>query len=140
MVIASLGNIAFDVLFVVKLDMGIAGAAWGTVLAQILASVYCIAAIREIEICRMDKESRVIDRGILWEQIKMGIPMGAQNIITAAGGLVVQATVNGFGFVFLTGYAAANKLYVLLETAASSYGHGILTYTAQNKGVAVIRG
>lgn len=135
MVIASLGNIAFDVLFVVKLDMGIAGAAWGTVLAQILASAYCIAAIRKIEICRMDKKSSVIDRGILWEQIKIGIPMGAQNIITAAGGLVVQATVNGFGFVFLTGYAAANKLYVLLETAASSYGQGILTYTAQNKGL-----
>ncbi|MDE7332826.1 MAG: polysaccharide biosynthesis C-terminal domain-containing protein [Lachnospiraceae bacterium] len=135
MMIASLGNIAFDVLFVVKLDMGIGGAAWGTVLAQVLASAYCITSIREIEICRINKEDRVIDRDILWEQIKIGVPMGIQNIITAAGGLVVQATVNGFGFLFLTGYAAANKLYVLLETAASSYGHGILTYTAQNKGL-----
>lgn len=46
----------------------------------------------------------------------------------------VPVTVNGFGVLFLTGYAAANKLYVLLEIAATSYGHGTLTYTAQNKG------
>lgn len=134
MMIASLGNIVFDLFFVMGLNMGIAGAALGTVLAQILAAVYCLAAVRKIEICRLGKESRVLDGRILREEIKMGIPMGVQNIITAIGGLVVQATVNGFGILFLTGYAAANKLYVLLEIAATSYGQGILTYTAQNIG------
>ncbi|MDE7250219.1 MAG: hypothetical protein K2N82_10115 [Lachnospiraceae bacterium] len=64
----------------------------------------------------------------------MGVPMGVQNIITAAGGLVVQAVVNGFGILFITGYVAANKLYVLLEIAASSYAQGMLAYTAQNRG------
>ena len=134
MMIASLGNIVFDLFFVMGLNMGIAGAALGTVLAQILAAVYCLAAVRKIEICRLGKESRVLDGRILREEIKMGIPMGVQNIITAIGGLVVQATVTGFGILFLTGYAAANKLYVLLEIAATSYGQGILTYTAQNIG------
>ena len=133
MIIASLGNIVFDLLFVMILDMGIAGAAYGTVLAQALAAVYCIFAVSKIEVCRLGKESRIVDKYIMREQFRMGIPMGVQNIITAIGGLVVQATVNGFGVLFLTGYAAANKLYVLLETAATSYGHGILTYTAQNQ-------
>ena len=182
MIIASLGNIALDLLFVAEMDMGIAGAAYGTVLAQLLAAVYCGAALRRIRFqtgerlteagadgqerydtperpdmdyglmgqetaladkrCCEESETglsgrigKLIDRQILREQIRMGIPMGVQNIITAAGGLVVQATVNGFGILFLTGYAAANKLYVLLEIAATSYGHGILTYTAQNKGI-----
>jgi len=134
MIIASLGNIVLDLLFVMKLSMGIAGAALGTLLAQILAAIYCIIAIRKIALCRISREYRSIDKKILQEQIRMGIPMGIQNIITAIGGLVVQATVNVFGILFLTGYAAANKLYVLLEIAATSYGHGILTYTAQNKG------
>lgn len=135
MVIASLANIVLDLLFVMGFHMGIAGAAYGTVLAQALAAAYCVIAVRKMEECRIGRESRVIDKSILREQIRLGIPMGLQNIITAAGGLVVQATVNGFGILFLTGYAAANKLYVLLEIAATSYGHGILTYTAQNKGV-----
>ena len=135
MITASLANIIFDFLFIVELDMGIAGAAYGTVLAQVLAAGYCIFAVRQIEACRLRKEEWAIERKILREQIKMGIPMGVQHIITAAGGLVVQATVNGFGVLFLTGYAAANKLYVLFETAATSYGQGILTYTAQNQGI-----
>lgn len=134
MVIASVVNIALDFIFVVQLHMGIAGAAYGTVLAQIMAAAYCLAAIRKIPVCRLGREDRIVDRSILAEQLRMGIPMGVQHIITAAGGLVVQATVNGFGVLFLTGYAAANKVYVLLEIAAASYGHGILTYTAQNKG------
>lgn len=127
--------------------MGIAGAAYGTVLAQLSAAGYCAAALARVRFGEKDGEQvwngtgrsgrirKLIDRQILQEQIRMGIPMGIQNIITAAGGLVVQATVNGFGILFLTGYAAANKLYVLLEIAATSYGHGILTYTAQNKGI-----
>lgn len=138
MVIASVGNIAFDLLFVMGCNMGIAGAAYGTVAAQVLASVYCVTALVNLRIAEdgslIAKAGRMIDKQILCEQIKMGIPMGVQNMITAVGGLVVQATVNGFGVLFLTGYAAANKLYVLLETAAASYGHGALTYTAQNKG------
>lgn len=145
MIIASLGNIVLDLLFVAGMDMGIAGAAYGTVLAQLLAVGYCAAALAKVrfgeegaeeqEVRQVWKDKKLINRQILWEQIRMGIPMGVQNIITAAGGLVVQATVNGFGILFLTGYSAANKLYVLLEIAATSYGHGILTYTAQNKGI-----
>lgn len=145
MIIASLGNIALDLLFVAGMDMGIAGAAYGTVLAQLLAVGYCAAALAKVrfgeegaeeqEVRQVWKDKKLINRQILWEQIRMGIPMGVQNIITAVGGLVVQATVNGFGILFLTGYSAANKLYVLLEIAATSYGHGILTYTAQNKGI-----
>ncbi|MDE6387547.1 MAG: MATE family efflux transporter [Lachnospiraceae bacterium] len=161
MVIASIGNIALDLLLVMGLHMGIAGAAYGTVAAQILAAVYCVFALVNLRFTadgavkeqtdgydvqtfgthkyknvenKTGEAHRMIDGQILREQIKMGIPMGVQNIITAIGGLVVQATVNGFGVLFLTGYAAANKLYVLLEIAATSYGHGALTYTAQNKG------
>ena len=92
MVIASLANIVLDLLFVMGFHMGIAGAAYGTVLAQALAAAYCVIAVRKIEECRIGRESRVIDKSILREQIRLGIPMGLQNIITAARGLVVQAT------------------------------------------------
>lgn len=135
MLIASLGNIALDLLLVIKLNLGIAGAAYGTVLAQILAILYCIYAVRKIDLCRLERSNMILERDIILEQIKVGLPMGIQSIITAVGGLVVQAKANGFGVIFITGYSAANKIYALLEIAATSYAHGILTYTAQNKGI-----
>lgn len=153
MMIASFGNIALDILFVMYMGAGIKGAAFGTVIAQLFAAVYCGMKLREMlclkEACS-DKiwlewtppektgtktaQSEMTFYQMIAEQLKLGIPMGVQNVMTACGGLVVQSVVNGFGILFLAGYTAANKLYALLEIAASSYGYGISTYTAQNMG------
>ena len=48
--------------------------------------------------------------------------------------MILQSVVNSYGFLFVAGYTAANKLYGLLETAAISFGFAITTYTAQNLG------
>lgn len=134
MVIASLSNIALDLLFIVVFDKGIAGAAIATIIGQGIACLYCILFIRHTKMYTLKKHNRMLTGTIATEQLKLGLPMGMQSVITATGGLFVQATANGFGIIFVTGYAAANKLYALLEIAATSYAQGTLTYTAQNNG------
>lgn len=134
MIIASISNIVLDLLFITTFHLGIAGAAYATVLAQLIASLYCLFFIRHSRMYRLNMTNRVLAKDLLKEQISLGLPMGAQNMITSIGGLVVQATANSFGVLFITGYAAANKLYALLEIAATSYAQGSLTFTAQNKG------
>lgn len=134
MVTASFANIFLDMLFVIGCGFGIRGAAWGTLLSQLCASFCCIAALRKIEQARVKPQNRKLKGQMILEQVKLGVPMGFQNIITAVGGLTVQSVVNGFGLLFLAGYTAANKLYGLLEIAASSYGYAVSTYTAQNAG------
>lgn len=134
MTIASVGNVALDLLFVMVFEMGIKGAAYATLLAQGIAALYCITAFMRIGQARVKADNAKWDFLILSEQMKLGLPMGVQNLITAAGGLIVQSVVNGCGILFLAGYTAANKLYALLEIAASSYGYAISTYTAQNAG------
>ena len=66
--------------------------------------------------------------------MKLGIPVVFQNIIIGVGGLVVQYVINGYGFLFVAGFTATNKLYGLLEMAAISYGYAIVTYVGQNLG------
>lgn len=131
---ASFANIFLDIVFVMGFGMGIRGAAYGTLLSQLCAVLCCMAALRRIEQAKVESGNRKINGRMLAEQVKLGVPMGLQNIITAVGGLAVQSVVNGFGMLFLAGYTAANRLYGLLETAASSYGYAISTYTAQNIG------
>lgn len=131
---ASFVNIFLDIVFVMGLGMGIQGAVYGTLLSQICAVLCCIAALGRIEQAKVKPGNRKINGRMLVEQVKLGVPMGLQNIITAVGGLAVQTVVNGFGMLFLAGYTAANRLYGLLEMAASSYGYAISTYTAQNIG------
>ena len=70
--------------------------------------------------------------------MKLGIPVVFQNIIIGVGGLVVQYVINGYGFLFVAGFTATNKLYGLLEMAAISYGYAIVTYVGQNLGAGKI--
>ena len=64
----------------------------------------------------------------------LGLPAGFQNVITGAGGVIVQSVVNGFGILFIAGFTATNKLYGILEIAATSYGYAMITYVGQNLG------
>jgi Na+-driven multidrug efflux pump len=48
--------------------------------------------------------------------------------------MIVQSVVNGFGVLFIAGFTATNKLYGILEIAATSYGYAMVTYTGQNLG------
>ena len=134
MLAASATNIALDLLFVLAFNWGVRGAAAATVLAQVLASAYCIAAIRKIQVLRMDRSHFKPERPVGQKLFILAAPMAFQNGIIAVGGMVVQSVVNGFGVAFIAGFTATNKLYGVLEVAATSYGYAMVTYTGQNVG------
>lgn len=48
--------------------------------------------------------------------------------------MIVQSVVNGFGMIFIAGFTATNKLYGILEIAATSYGYAMISYVGQNLG------
>ena len=65
--------------------------------------------------------------------------MALQNAIIAVGSMVVQFVINGYGMLFLAGFTATNKLYGLLEIAATSYGFAVTSYVGQNLGARLVR-
>ena len=138
MVAASVTNIALDLLFVLVLHWGIAGAAAATLIAQALSGLYCLARIRGIEFLRMERSHFSPEGGRAFRLMKLGSPMAFQNAIIAIGGMIVTSVVNGFGVVFIGGFTASNKLYGILEVAATSYGYAMVTYTGQNLGAGKI--
>ena len=134
MIVASVTNIVLDILFVIVLPFGVAGAAWATLIAQMVASVYCYIVLSRMEGLRFQKEDFVLDKAQVSRLLKLSIPLAFQNAIIAVGGMIVQFVVNGFGVLFIAGYTATNKLYGLLEMAAVSFGYAISTYVGQNVG------
>lgn len=134
MTVSSVSNIVLDLLFVYGFQWGIQGAAAATVLSQALASALCFLHIRRTAWFRLGREHCRAEKEVLAELLCMGLPMGVQNVFTALGGVIVQSVINGFGVLFIAGYTAANKLYGLLEIAASSYGYAMSSYAGQNKG------
>ncbi len=134
MVVASVLNILLDILFVAGFHTGVGGAAVATLIAQAVAALYCLRVILRMEILRIRPSHLRPDRRLAWQLFSLGTPMAAQNTIIAVGGLVIQSIVNGFGVIFIAGYTASNKLYGILEIAATSYGYAMVTYVGQNLG------
>lgn len=139
MIVAALINVCLDLLFVAVLGWGIAGAAAATVIAQGFSAVYCFGVLRKLDILSLTKKDFRPDAGLIGRLLQLGAPIAVQNMIISIGGLVVQYVVNGFGFLFVAGFTATNKLYGLLELAAISYGYAITTYVGQNLGAGEIR-
>jgi len=134
MIVASFINIGLDLLFVLVFHWGIAGAAIATLLAQLFSAVYCGIRISRVEILRLKRNHYKLDLQLSGRLIALGSPMALQNGIIAVGGLIVQMVVNTWGVVFIAGYTATNKLFGILEIAATSYGYAMVTYTGQNLG------
>lgn len=134
MVIASVVNIGLDLLFVFGFHWGIAGAAAATVIAQVVSCLVCLWALRSLPIPRVEKTHWRLSAALARRLLSLGAPLALQNTIIAVGGMVVQSVVNSFGVLFVAGYTATNKLYGLLEIAATSFGFSMATYTGQNLG------
>ncbi len=134
MVVASITNIVLDLIFVMGFQWGIAGAAVATLIAQLVSSVYCMYHIGKLEILRMEHSDFRPQTQLFMRLLGLGAPMAFQNCIIAVGGMIVQFVVNGFGVLFIAGFTATNKLYGVLEIAATSYGYAMITYVGQNLG------
>lgn len=134
MVIAAIINIILDLIFVGQFHMNVAGAALATVIAQAFSAIYCFFAVRKIDIVHITREDFQTVPGLNRKLLTLGTPILFQDVIISVGGLVVQFVVNGYGFLFVAGFTATNKLYGILEMAAISYGYAIVTYVGQNLG------
>ena len=138
MAVASICNILLDLLFVLVFRWGIEGAAVASLIAQLISSVYCFVKIRKIPFMTLKRDHYTLNPAMARRLFSLGSPMAAQNAIIAIGGMIMASVVNGYGVAFIGGYTAANKLYGILEIAATSYGYALITYVGQNLGAGKI--
>lgn len=138
MIVAAAVNIGLDLLFVLVFHWGIAGAAIATLIAQGCSGIYCLLKIRRIEFLTLKKSHFALKPAMAGRLLALGSPMAAQNAIIGIGGMILQSVVNSYSVAFIGGFTATNKLYGVLEIAATSYGYAMITYMGQNLGAGKI--
>ena len=139
MMSAAILNIILDLLFVCVFHFGIAGAAIATLIAQCFAALFCFYILYQELPFQFDKSCFHLDISIITDLIRLGSPLAFQNVIISIGGIIVQSVVNDYGFLFVAGFTATNKLYGLLEVAAISFGYAITTFNSQNYGAKLFK-
>ncbi len=140
LIIASVCNMVLDIVFIVNFGMGVAGAAWATVIAQVLSGLLCLLYIfRRFAILRLHREDWVWRGRFAWEHLRIATPMAFQFCIIAVGSIVVQGVLNGFGSTTVAAFTAASKIDQLATQPLASIGVAIATFSAQNYGAGKYR-
>lgn len=136
LVIACIINIVLDIGFILLFKMGVQGAAYATVTAQIISGLLCLAyALKRYPVLRITKADFFsFDKSLIKQEIKIGLPMGFQFSITAIGVMIIQTVLNGFGSDAVAGYTAAARIGDLAAMPLGSLGVAMATYSAQNYG------
>lgn len=133
--VASVLNVALDLLFVPVLGWGVAGAAWATVIAQFVSAagllVYVLAKCRDLLPRRSDLR---FSRSILGEIFSLSALTCAQQSVMNFGILMVQGLVNSFGPTVMAAFAAAVKIDAFAYLPVQDFGNAYSTFVAQNFG------
>lgn len=133
--ISSALNIGLDLLFILVFHWGVAGAAWATIISQMISGVLAVAYIYwRMPVLHLEREHLRLEGGTCKILLGMGLPMGFQYSITAIGTVAVQTSVNGLGSEYVAGMTAASKIDMLTETVFSSFGATMATFSGQNVG------
>lgn len=134
MVIASVTNIVLDLWFVMGFHWGVEGAAIATVTAQFCSGGICTWQLGKYGVWKIERKDWRWDWELVKRLLGLGLPVAFQNVIIGFGGIVIQYVINGFGFLYVAGFTATNKLYGLFELAAVSFGYATSSFVGQNLG------
>lgn len=133
--VACLVNIGLDLLFVLRFDMEVAGVAYATVIAQLVAAVGSIVyAIVKNPYFRVSGQERKPDGEIIRRSFVIGIPIAFMSSLIALSCIALQWVVNGFGPLVGAANTALGKIEQLVQQPFASLGAALSTYTGQNLG------
>lgn len=136
LVISSVTNIVLDYVLIVYGHMGVAGAAYATVISQGLSGVMCLIYIFKcVPTLHVKREHLKLEAQCVRNQLSVGIPMALQFSITAVGTILVQSALNLLGSTVVASYSVSCKVEQLVTQPFAAMGVTMATYCAQNRGI-----
>lgn len=133
--IAGVLNVGLDLFFVIVWKMSVAGAALATILSQYLSAFLILRALARTEGCYgLRREKLRLDPAMTRSILGLGVPAGCQNAIFALANLFIQASINTFDTVVVSGNAAAANADPLVYDVMAAFYTACASFMSQNYG------
>lgn len=135
LIISSITNVILDIVFVVYLHMGIAGAAWATLISQTASAIFIILLL-----CKTKQDYHLnikkikCHKQMMFEIIRIGLPSGLQNAVVSFSNVIVQSNINAFGSLAMAGCGSYTKIDGFAILPVMSFSMALTTFTGQNMG------
>ena len=133
--LAGVINVVLNLVFVIALNMNVAGVALATVISQgISAVLVTLALLRRQDSCRLELGKMRFYLPQLKKMLVIGLPAGIQSSLFSISNVLIQSSVNSFGDVFVSGNAASANLEGFVYASQNAFHQTALNYIGQNVG------
>ena len=134
LIFSSVLNTLLDVLFVAGFRWGVRGAAFATILAQLISALFCLAQLTLTkEPWKLYWKGRM-NRDYISAIFSTGIPIGLQKSIVSFSNVIVMSHIAYFGTQCLAGWVVYSKISHILTTVTQSLTAAETTFVSQNYG------
>ena len=135
LVVSASLNIVLDLVFVIFFNMGTAGVAYATIIAQGISALLVLKVLFTTSSCiRISIRKIRINSMILGKIFKVGMPSALQMAITCFSNIFVQSYINFFGADVMGGWTAYIKVDQLVLLPMQSIAMATQTFVGQNLG------
>ena len=139
LVVSAVINTVLDLVFVLRFDMGVAGVAWATIIAQAISAVLTLITLMRSDSCiRLSWRALRLHFDMLGKIVRVGIPAALQMAVTSFSNVFVQSYINYFGADCMSGWTAYGKIDTLLMLPMQSLALASTTFVGQNLGIGKI--
>lgn len=133
--VASGVNILLNLLFVLQFDLGIAGVAAATVIANVVSAIILFIVLLKSEgVIKLNLNALIIDKAELFEIVRIGLPAGIQSMVFSLSNLLIQAAINSLGADAMAASAAAFTIEINVFCIVNGFGQAATTFVGQNYG------
>lgn len=135
LIFASILNILLDLVFIVKLGMGVEGVAFATVISQGASFIISVIYLnKKHPLLKIKMKNLIYDNDIFKMGLKLGIPSGIQQMLFAFGNIALQTLVNNYGTSAMAAFGAGSKVETFIALPIMNLGSAVSTFVAQNIG------
>ena len=135
LILSGIVNVFLNLLLVIVFRLDVAGVAIATVISNVISSgLTTLFLVREKGSFHLDLRKLGIDRRILIQIMRIGIPAGLQGMVFSIANVLIQSGINSFGADCVAGNTAASNFETICYFVVNAFAQTAVTFTSQNYG------
>lgn len=140
MVIGTVTNIILDPVMILRLNMGVAGAAWATIIGNFFAVVYYVVIFLRGNVLSSIRPSDFKPSlRIFHEVLKIGITSTVSQVICSFTLILFNNVAAGYGDDVISAYGVASKMITMEFMVVFGYVQGYIPFAGYNYGAKNIK-
>jgi len=133
--VAGVVNVLLNLLFVIVLDMSVAGVALATIISHTISALLAVHSLTQRDdALRIEISKLGVKKDIFIEIVRIGLPTGIQSGMFSIANVLIQSTRNSFGSTVMAGCAAATNVGGFISQGLNAFAMACTSFVSQNYG------